>query len=153
MIEYSQIGYGVQVGDETVLSYVTVGDHTHIPSGLVLQTVPLKHNKYVTFAFGQRFWQAFSDIHTLHPCIHPSTLSILLYSFSLRITVHAGSYDDFKAKHSSTQSKLKVFGVPMATALAALNATPQHIWPGQVHPLFHHDSDSRVVYLYDAVSF
>ena len=55
VIEYSQVGYGVQIGDETVLSYVTVGDNTHIPSGLVLQTVPLKHNRYVTFAFGPLF--------------------------------------------------------------------------------------------------
>eukprot|EP00042_Codosiga_hollandica_P006695 m.16135 g.16135 ORF g.16135 m.16135 type:complete len:338 (+) comp27753_c0_seq1:174-1187(+) len=52
VVEYCRLGEGCTVAAKSVLSFVQARANTHVPTAVVLQTVPLKAGCFVTFGFG-----------------------------------------------------------------------------------------------------
>ncbi|CAF2031603.1 unnamed protein product [Rotaria magnacalcarata] len=59
LFEYCCIGVPMQIGDNTILSNITLVTYSdfnqtilHLPSNLIMQTIPLNNELFATFAFG-----------------------------------------------------------------------------------------------------
>lgn len=112
LLEYCSIGFPMHIGENTILSNITLVTYSdlnqnilHLPSNLIMQTIPLNDDSFATFAFGfhDNMKQTYTDIDKIHYFGHPLS--------AIAKKLHRQIDDLFDDKNNKSLWSMKIFPV------------------------------------------